>query len=75
MGGRLAAVDGAVVRMRRPLLELRDKLGVVAAAVRAIHAAWRAVLFGWAEGQRGSGGVWAWGRVPGLLGRAWRVQA
>eukprot|EP00198_Chlamydomonas_reinhardtii_P005891 XP_001695227.1 component of oligomeric golgi complex 2 [Chlamydomonas reinhardtii] len=34
LSGRLANVEGAVVRMRKPLLELRDKLHAVQEAVR-----------------------------------------
>ncbi|KXZ52971.1 hypothetical protein GPECTOR_8g343 [Gonium pectorale] len=35
LSGRLANVEGAVVRMRRPLIELRDKLHAVQEAVRS----------------------------------------
>jgi len=41
---RLANVDGAVTRMRRPLMELKDKLVVVGDAVRAELAALSAGL-------------------------------
>lgn len=62
LSGRLANVEGAVVRMRKPLLELRvSALSSSAAELQGLRSGWRRI-------QRG-GGLRGEGARPGKLSR------